>query len=262
VSGVVAQCPACRALVVVGAIVVDGSRAADGTPRAGLPCSACGALSWLPLATTTTVTTSPLPTLTALPPVTRPALAEAAAVEAPPTVAPATTSTAASPTTPTTPTPPPSAPPPPTAVAVAVAAFDGDTLGRVRARFAAPIESQTHLAERFDVLLSTKWSQEAEHKALLKAAAVAGELAFVGSRYRAVLDVVRDEPRARAAQNELLTMAMATMSNQRLAPVEEGTSRTKLILGAVLFVVVGGGLFWFVRTVMTVLARSGSGGLD
>jgi len=258
VSGVVTQCPACRALVVVGAVVVDGSRAADGTPRAGLPCSACGALSWLPLTTTKTVTTSPLPTLTALPSVTHPALTDAAAVE-PPTVATMalTTEAPAPPLSPPTTTSPTTSP-----ATITVAGFDDDTLGRVRARVASPTESQAHLAERFDALLTAKWSQEAEHKALLKAAAAAGELAFVGSRYRAVLDVVRDEPRARAAQNELLTMAMATMSSQRLAPVEEGTSRTKLILGATLFVVVGGGLFWFVRTVMAVLSRSGAGGLD
>jgi hypothetical protein len=261
VSGVVAQCPACRALVVIGAVVVDGSRGTDGTPRAGLPCSACGALSWLPLATTTTTTTttSPLPTLTALPPVTRPALTDTASVEAP-TVAVTALATEA-PAAPLSPLSPPTTTSSAT-IAVTVAGFDHDTLGRVRARFAAPTDSQAHLAERFDALLTAKWSQEAEHKALLKAAAAAGELAFVGSRYRAILDVVRDEPRARAAQNELLTMAMATMSSQRLAPVEEGTSRTKLVLGAALFVVVGGGLFWFVRAVMAVLSRSGAGGLD
>lgn len=247
-AGVVAQCPACRALVVVGAIVVDGSRAADGTPRAGLPCAACGVVSWLPL--TTTIVTSPLPSLTALPPAASPALADVTASAA------ATSSPAV---------PAPTVPAPTTATAttaIATATFDDDILARVRARCPAPEASQTHLAERFEALLTTTWAQEAEHKALLKAAAAAGELAFVGARYRAVLDTVRDEPRARAAQQELLTMAMATMSSQRLVPVEQGTSTAKIVMGILLFLAVGGGLFWVARTVMAMLTRGGAGGID
>jgi hypothetical protein len=255
-AGVVAQCPACRALVVVGAVVVDGSRGVDGAPRAGLACGACGAVSWLPL-TTTVVTSSP-PALTALPPPSLPILPAATVVADGPaataTPAPAPMPAATTTTTTTTATTAPSA--------LATATFDEDTVARVRARFAAPTETQTHLAERFDALLATKWAVESEHKAILKTAAAAGELAFVGGRYRAVLDVVRDEPRARAAQNELLTMAMATMSSQRLAPSEEGTSRTKVALAIILFLVVGGGLFWVVRTVMATLAQGGAGGLD
>lgn len=254
-AGVVAQCPACRALVVVGAVVVDGSRAPDGTPRAGLPCPACGLVSWLPL---TTVATSPPPTLTALPTPSRPVLADATVApdEVPDEVPAPSSASAPEPPTTTTTTGGPAPP------ATALALFDDDTLARVRARFGSPTETQAHLAERFDALLATKWSVESEHKALLKTAAAAGELAFVGGRYRAVLDVVRDEPRARASQQELLTMAMATMGSQRLAPVEEGTSTTRVVLGALLFIAAGGGLFWVVRTVMTILSSSGAGGIN
>lgn len=39
----IVQCPACRALVDVERAVVD-----RGDPRAGLRCSACGVLTWLP----------------------------------------------------------------------------------------------------------------------------------------------------------------------------------------------------------------------
>jgi hypothetical protein len=254
-AGVVAQCPACRALVVVGAVVVDGSRAADGTPRAGLPCAACGVVSWLPL--TTTIVTSPLPSLTALPPAASPALADVTASAAA-TSSPAAPASTVAPPTPTPATTAAAA----TATAIATATFDDDTLARVRARCPAPEASQTHLAERFETLLTTTWAQEAEHKALLKAAAAAGELAFLGARYRAVLDTVRDEPRARAAQQELLTMAMATMSSQRLVPVEQGTSPAKIVVGILVFLAVGGGLFWMVRAMMAMLTRGGAGGLD
>jgi hypothetical protein len=71
--------------------------------------------------------------------------------------------------------------------------------------------NQVALAARLDRLARGPWNDEAEHKAVLQAASATGELAFVGARYRVVLDVIADEPRARAAQRDLLTLAMATM---------------------------------------------------
>jgi hypothetical protein len=67
------------------------------------------------------------------------------------------------------------------------------------------------LIARLERLATERWNDEAEHKAFLRAASVAGELAFIGARYRAVLDVIREEPRARAAQRDLLSLALATM---------------------------------------------------
>jgi hypothetical protein len=57
-------------------------------------------------------------------------------------------------------------------------------------------------------------------------------------------------------------MAMATMSSQRLVPVEQGTSPAKIVVGILVFLAVGGGLFWMVRAMMAMLTRGGAGGLD
>jgi hypothetical protein len=246
-AAVIAQCPACRALGLVGAVVVDGSRDADGAPRAGLPCGACGAVAWLPLSTTVAAGTGPVsPSWPSLPPPSLAALPSPSSRDA----APAQASSS-----------PPvvEAAPAPVSTALA-AAFDDETLRRIRARVdtaPSPSPTQQPLAERFEALLTTKWQNEAEHKGLLKMAAVAGELAFVGSRYRAVLDVVRDEPRARAAQGELLTMAMATMSTSRVEQAPEGPGRAKLIAAALLMLAIGGGVFFFIRKMMASMAAGG-----
>lgn len=141
------------------------------------------------------------------------------------------------------------------------AGFAADDVEKIRARFqVAPNEQQTLLAERFDKLLSAQWHNEAEHKALLKAAAVDGELAFVGGRYRAVLDVMRDEPRAKAAQNELLTLAMATMTSTR-SDSAPSTSSARTIAMIIMVLVIGGGIFMLVRGLLSSLAGGGADGL-
>jgi len=128
----------------------------------------------------------------------------------------------------------------------------------VAAKLVAPSESQTTLAERFDVLLRDKWHSEADHKALLKAAAAAGDLAFVGARYRAVLDVVRDEPRARAAQNELITMAMATMKPEASSADADSGRNVKLVAAVVLALVIGSGVFLVGRMMMSSFSKLGA----
>lgn len=241
---IIAQCPACRALMGVSTVVVDGSRNAGGIPRAGLPCSACGAVAWLPLSTGVTVTSSsglaalPAATTMSLPP------PDAVPLTVPVVIEPATTP----------------APPPATMSTAMVTAFDDATLDKIRARLAltTPAESQIALAERFESLLTSRWQTETEHKGLLKMAAAAGELAFVGGRYRAVLDVVREEPRARAAQAELLTMAMATMSSQALTPATDtAPGNGKVIAGAILAIAIGAGVFFMMQKMMGSLAAAG-----
>jgi hypothetical protein len=241
---VIFQCTACRALGAAVDVVV----ALDGT-RAGLVCGLCRFTSWLPVsgaaevASTATAPTlppalppAPLPTL-ALPPLSTstststptsepftltPVVPAAAPAETSPTKAPAMASAAS------------------TTTESAVAVTGGlAELERVRARIAtlpAPNEAQTMLNAQFEQLLSSSWGNTGAHKTLLKAAALHGELAFVGNRYRAVLDVVRDEPQAKAAQQELLTLAMATMQNSKdLARMEpKGTSSTTLIVGGLI----------------------------
>ena len=132
------------------------------------------------------------------------------------------------------------------------ASFDAGTIALVRARFTIePTGAQQGLAARFDRLLDGQWASDAEHKALLKTAAAAGELAFVGHRYRSVLDVVRDESRARAAQQELLTLAMATLSTQRSDEgIDTRPSSAKVALVVLAVAVVGAMVVALLRMVM------------
>ena len=103
-----------------------------------------------------------------------------------------------------------------------------------------PLPSQIELRATFDRLLSSpSWTNDAEHEQLLKSATVRGELPFAGGCYRAVLDVVRDEPRARAAQHRLLALAVATMSQHKdLGSLQGGADSraTRVIVQAVVVV--------------------------
>lgn len=251
------QCTACRALGAAADVVV----AVDGT-RAGLVCSLCRFTSWLPVsgAAEATSTSPTTPALPALPPAPLPTLALpplSTTTEPPFTltpVAPASAPAADASTTTTTTTTTASAMPASAATSTAASATTAISGGladveRVRARIAtlpAPNEAQAVLNAQFEQLLASSWSNTGAHKTLLKAAALHGELAFVGNRYRAVLDVVRDEPQAKAAQQELLTLAMATMQNSKdLGRMEpKGTSSTTLIVGGLiaLALAVGGAL--------------------
>jgi hypothetical protein len=243
-AAVVFQCGACRALVVAGEL----ARATDGV-RAGLACSACGVTTWLPLrGSGQTAERSPVASSALAPPdgVDAPftPFAPAAAPAAPP---PAATDGLTPPSMPVDDDDGPLAPPsaaderrdaplpaamtradegavdrsatlPPVSATTTTLAPGSPWSEGVRARVLARWDSlgdvsaaQSALAGRLEQLVRGNWNDESEHKTVLKAASMTGELAFVGARYRAVLDVIRDDPRARAAQQELLTLAMATM---------------------------------------------------
>jgi hypothetical protein len=146
--------------------------------------------------------------------------------------------------------------------------FDAEIVQKIRARIeklppVAP--QQSDLGARFDRLLSSSWSTESEHKKLLKSAALENELAFVGARYRAVLDVVRDEPRAKAAQQELLTLAMATMSKQKdLGELGEGkgSNRAALIGMLIVMAILAAAIAVVAKNIARDAQLSGSGSID
>ena len=222
-AAMIFQCTACRALVAAGGIVVDGA-------RAGLPCPTCGVLNWLPTIGTLSIAA---PTETLSPPASLPSVVVSPlpVVSAPlfelPTAALAVPTALSE--SPTAMTP----------------GFSSDVVDLVATRVVAPAnDGQAQLATRFTELLSGQWHNDAGHKQLLKAAAASQELAFVGGRYRAVLDVVRDEPRARAAQQELITLAMATMQPTTTTTTTSGGAiAAKVVLAMVVIgVMLGGGI--------------------
>ncbi|MDP2341224.1 MAG: hypothetical protein Q8O67_09715 [Deltaproteobacteria bacterium] len=189
------------------------------TDRAGLRCGSCAQTSWLPIAGSSAAERPPAPVLVPVP------------VPVPVAMAVAT----------------------PAALAPV---FDEETVERIRKRLSTqpePAPQQLEVAARFDRLLTSTWGSESEHKKLLKSAALEGELAFVGGRYRAVLDVVRDEPRAKAAQQELLTLAMASMSQQRElgSPGEaKAQNRTAIIAVVVALAVLAVGGMFMARSII------------
>lgn len=271
---VVFQCMACRSLGSAYDFVV----AADGT-QAGLVCALCRFTSWLPISghvdadapgeasggTPVTVTLEGA----------RPSWPPASSAASPPPFS-STSSSSSAPLTPllTTTTTDPSSPLLPSVALVPAppralqASFAPDIVERIHARLnllPEPSVAQLPLVERFEKLLVSSWSSESEHKGLLKMAAMAGELALVGARYRAVLDVVRDEPRARAAQQELLTLAMATMQQSKelgsLGPgslgSEAGTQKKTGQMVAAVLLIVGmlvGGVF-FTRMIKSTFGQ-------
>lgn len=190
----IVQCPACRALVAVEQVTLEPD-------RAGLVCGACGEVSWL--MARGLAATSPI--------------AEADAPGAPgppaPTGPPQTLATPTLEASPTKPYAPPTTSAPAALATRALAAPEPALpLAAVRERLAAlePGADDDAVAEGFLALLSS-WQDEAAHKRLLQQAAASGQLGALGLRYRAVLESAPEEPRAKKAQTEILTLAMASL---------------------------------------------------
>jgi hypothetical protein len=206
---VVYQCPTCKNLVTVSAAMVDAD-------RAGLVCASCGATTWLPGA--------------------QASRGDVIDVEVRPSSAPSLSPTTAAGA---------SAIVPRAAQAVAGAgAWSHEERERVDGRVAkltpaTPGQAEVHAS--FHKLLDA-WASDVEHKAFVKKSSLAGELAFAGQLYRAVLDAAPLDPFAKRAQGEILTVAMATMSASRDLGSTEKSSGARnaffLVVAVVLMAVV------------------------
>jgi hypothetical protein len=242
----IVQCPSCRSLVAVDSVVVDGRRSTTGDPLAGVRCEACGALTMLPIVEASAPAADMTP-----PESSTTALSAVTAVRAPIAPTPFEQDSPATPSPLATPTSSPPSLAPPSTFGPDAPALPPDVLERIRVRWPAPTDVQAHLAERFERLLENRWSEPTEHTALVKSAAADGELAFLGQRYRAVLDVVPNEPRARAAQGELLTLATAMMTVRKVeAAPDDGASGWKVAVAVATFLVVGACAWWLLRPFM------------
>ena len=225
-AGVLFQCTACRVLGVPREAVVG-----DDGGSVGLVCADCARTSWVPVGGA------------------RPGERRRTAAPAPGDHAD---------------TSPVLATEPAGAGGRAGAALPEEVRSRVHDRLATlppTTTAQEPLAARFAALVDGAWGTEAQHKSLLQAAVVAGELAFVGSRYRAFLDVVRDDLRARAAQQELLTLAMATMKapTSDVATESAGGRGGKAAVLLVVLVVVLGAAGTLIRALLQNLQTLGTG---
>lgn len=264
-AGVVFQCRHCRALETADHVVAVGG-------DVHLICKSCGAGSALPLRsgrdpgdtgnpgdpvgphlvpqadqgdyprTLELVPSSP-PSVSLMPP----------ASDNPAEPSSSTATTAAAATTTTTTTTAPSTAIAPSPAQALAGPFSDTQLSAIRERLEKlpeAVDLQVGLGERFVTLLTTRWPEATDHSQLVKAAAAAGELAFIGSRYRVVLDVVAEEPRARAAQQELLTLAMATMSGKELSTSTPSSSAGRTAAIAVLLLIVIAGAIVVFKTIL------------
>lgn len=201
---IVFQCGACRSLVSVQTAVPDKLK-----DRAGLSCDICGGVTWLPFAAAGS--------------------ARVVDVAAPGADADAPLRLAAS-----------TALAPMTATALATSSFSDDQRERIGERLqklGAAGPGQEDLSTSFERLLG-HWQSDAEHKLFLQKASLVGELAFAGQRYRAILDVVVDDPQAKKAQNDLLGLAMASLSREKDLGASGGAGGMNKNLAAVALLVV------------------------
>ena len=198
-ASVVFQCRACRTLASAAAIAFD----AEGS-RAGLTCDACMTTTWLPLAGAR-----------------RSDVVDVKDARVQPSALAATPS-AMVPTS--------------TSAPVAASFFSVDQRERIEARLRVlPTDGDVEatFAQRFHRLLD-HWYSEAEHKRLLKQATIDGCLGLVGQRYRVVLEEAPGDASAKFAQNEILTLAMGSMTQRKdIGSVDGGKRAGKTALAAV-----------------------------
>lgn len=198
----IVQCPSCRALVAVSAVILD-----EG--RAGIRCEACGEVSWLP-AEGATATSSAAPAPTSRPaPTSKPA----------PISRPATTSKPGA--------------------ELPVEACRERLLGLPEVD-----DGARPLVEAFDTLLE-RWDDFEEHKRLIQRASLSGQLPVLGVRYRTVLEVRPEEPVARRAQQEILALAMATLTPSAAVDTS-GARRYGIVAAAVTSLLFLGIMLWYV----------------
>lgn len=250
-SGVIYQCPACRALVVVATCIVEGE-------RAGLRCMSCRVVSWLPAAgvrSTNLLSEKPATADESSVPGTQPGHSETRVLPAQPSDGPSVEtplwSAAYRP-------PPPvpsstsvsSVPSASTAMVGWSAEQHGDVAERV-AKVAPHSDAQGDLLREFRALF-VNWSHAPAHRLLLQKASLAGELAFVGGCYRAVLDVVKQDPQAKAAQSELLTLAMASLPRDNdVESVAQASRMARGVLIAVVLLLTGATVLFLMKWMST-----------
>lgn len=196
------QCGACRSLVSVHAAVIDKSQ-----DRAGLPCEVCGGVTWLPVAA---AAGSHVVDVTA-------GSAEVAPLQLGASSALAPTAS-------------------PAAVTPGFNVEARERIGHRLQKLGASGPAQEDLSRSFERLLG-HWHSESEHKQLLQKASLVDELAFIGQRYRAVLAEEPGDAAAKKAQNELIGLAMASMSHVRDDGATGSGGRNRNILAAAILIV-------------------------
>lgn len=191
----IVQCPACRALVDVASASVDVEQR-----RAGLQCSACGAVTWLgegaPVVDTSASAPAPSP----------PVAATAPLVSAAPVSAPAASSQALSEEQ-------------QAAIAGRVEAIDVVDAEELKADFIALLQ---------------QWDDEDAHKKMIQRGLLAGQLAVVGQGYRAVLEVREDDARAEQGRDRVLAAAMTQLKELPSQSVDTAGSKKALTFIALL----------------------------
>ena len=147
------------------------------------------------------------------------------------------------------PTPPPASKPLPARARVEI---DVDAL-----KLDAPDgEAQEALAAAFAEALQAGWERTETHDALVQRAGLTDQLAFLGLRYRAVLDVAPDDEGARRARERILAQAMAKMTPIRADEAPGQGQGVKIALLTLATVAGLGAVVWLLRSLDALQAAA------
>lgn len=183
----IVQCPACRALVDVSAATIDGDQR-----RAGLTCSACGAVTWLG---------EGAPVVEGGRSVTAPSTPSTSKEAATPAVAPGAASVER---------PGADAPDDLEALKAAVEAIDVVDAEETKAAF---------------IELLGRWHDDDAHKKVIQRGLLAGQLAVVGQGYRAVLEQRGEDTMSAKGRDRVLASAMTQLKDLPREDITAGSSK-------------------------------------
>lgn len=216
------QCPACRALVATNVATQD-----DDNSRAGLVCTECGAVSWLPFqggAADDVDAPGGADFSSSVDEERVAAVVQQAIVRA-------------------------SAKTPEKAAGDDAGGFDGDELAELRdALTEVDIEhDNAEVATAFSELLE-HWHDKDRHKKLIQQASLLDAMPALGVRYRKVLELLPDDARAQQGQKEILALAMAQMQTLAGSRSDAPDSRRGQVVAVLIVaVVLVGAMLFLVR---------------
>ncbi|MCP4503880.1 MAG: hypothetical protein GY822_28470 [Deltaproteobacteria bacterium] len=94
------------------------------------------------------------------------------------------------------------------------------------------------------------WDDAAAHAKLIQRAALQSSLPILGARYRAILDVNPEDVRAKAAQDQIMTQAMARMDSFGSSKSTTGNAKRWSTAAMVILTLIMSGAIWYMMLAM------------